>query len=192
MKIDALRIRLIVCLILDSLVSACGSSSSKSTALDPTTFGKQYAFANNSVSGWQQATDSTNGTPFEVCTPATLEQRIDGGSEDYVSRGLVLAMYQVLIGPDPQSCTVVAMDFGTADNATAMFTYEQQHTSASIQIPQFDASVAIAYPVLSGITVYAHVNAMYFELQLMGYGSDQATPAQVATQLLNTLKSKTH
>jgi hypothetical protein len=84
------------------------------------------------------------------------------------------------------------MDFGTADNATTMFTFEQQHTAASIQIPQFDASVAIAYPVMTGITVFAHANAMYFELQLMGYGSDQTAPTQVATQLLTILKSKTN
>jgi hypothetical protein len=83
------------------------------------------------------------------------------------------------------------MDFGTETKATDMFTYEQKQTSASIPIPSYDTSVAIAYHVIDGITVYAHSKASYFELQLTGY-SDDATAAQAAKPFLDILKAKTN
>ncbi|MGA7740963.1 MAG: hypothetical protein ABSF35_06045 [Polyangia bacterium] len=82
------------------------------------------------------------------------------------------------------------MDFGTAANATSMFTYEQGLNSAAVPIPQFDVSAAIGVSVLGGITAYAHFNASYFEVQLTGY-ADQASAASVATQFLQVLQSKT-
>jgi hypothetical protein len=187
MKIATLRIRLsLVCVFLVSL--GCGSSKTSNT-LDPTGFGNKYKFADNEMSGWKQ---DPAADPLWTGAGTDLHNKIDGGEATYLSKGCLLAMYQNLVGPDPQGCEVVAMDFGTADNATAMFTYQQQQTSASIQIPQFDATAAIAYPVMSGITVYAHIKATYFELQLIGYGSDQTSAAQMATQFLNVLKAKTN
>ncbi len=189
MRIDTLRIRLaLVCLTLGSLGSGCGSNKTSNT-LDPNGFGNKYKFADNEISGWKQ---DPAADPLWTGAGTDLHNKIDGGESTYLNRGCLLAMYQNLAGPDPQGCTVVAMDFGTADNSTAMFTYEQQQTSASIQIPSFDATVAIAYPVLSGITVYAHIKATYFELQLDGFGSDQTSAAQMATQFLNVLKAKTN
>jgi hypothetical protein len=173
-----------------SSTTSNGGNGGSTTVSTPSAFGAKYAFANNAISGWQQETGSD---PYAYWTGAgtDLNALIDGGSEDYTSRGCLLAMYQTLVGPDPQSCRVVAMDFGTEANATDMFTYEQQHTSASIPIPSYDTSVAVAYSVISGITVYAHIKAAYFELQLTGY-SDNATATQVATQFLDILKAKTN
>jgi len=61
----------------------------------------------------------------EFYTDANLNNRIDGGNEAYISRGMRLAMYQDMTGPDPNICTVVAMDFGTDASAKAMFDYEK-------------------------------------------------------------------
>jgi len=82
------------------------------------------------------------------------------------------------------------MDFGTAANSTSMFTYQQQLTSAAIPIPGFDASTAIGYSVLAGITAYAHIKTSYFEVQLGGY-TDDTSAAQVAAQFLSVMQTET-
>jgi hypothetical protein len=183
-------------------VLGCGSSTTSGTGAagtggtggggasgggDPTAFGNTYKISDNvEMPGWTQ--DPT--TPLWTGRGTDLSSIIDGGNVPYLQHGCLLAMYQSLVGPDPQICTLVAMDFGTAANATSMFTYEQQLTSADVPIPGYDASVAIGYSVLAGITAYAHINASYFEVQLSGY-TDNASAAQVAAQFLNVMKTKT-
>ena len=81
------------------------------------------------------------------------------------------------------------MDHSTVANATAMFTYEQQQTAASVAVPGYAAGTAIGYPALTGITVYAHFSATYIELQLDGY-PDPAQGAAAAGPLLKALEAK--
>jgi hypothetical protein len=108
----------------------------------------------------------------------------------YISRGMRVAMFQNLVGPAKLLCTVVAMDFSTADNATTMFDYEKDTTSAATAIPSYDASTAIGYETLAGVTAYAHFKASYFETQVSGV-DDPAASAQVGAELLQVLESKT-
>jgi hypothetical protein len=175
---------------------ACSSSSDNGSPSDsgsvvpqdPNSFGAKYKFANNELTGWEQ---DTSATAYSVWTAANLTDKIDGAAPDYTSRGLRFAMYQNLVGPDPQLCTLVAMDFGTDDQATSMFTYEKRLTSAATAVPQYDASVASGNPGLTGVTVYAHFKASYFELQLDGY-PDQSSATQAATAFLKALEKKTN
>jgi hypothetical protein len=201
MVTKALRIRLsLVFALLGSLGLGCGSSTSStptsnndsgtaSNSSTPSAFGKKYAFTSNQVSGWSQdpASDA-----LWTGAGTDLHLRIDGGDSAYTSKGCLLAMYQEMVGPNGESCTVVAMDFGTETQALDMFTYEQQHTAASIAIPQYDASVAVASSAIGGITAYAHITASYFEVQLTGFGDQEDTAAQSATQFLDILKAKTN
>jgi hypothetical protein len=155
-------------------------------------FGQKYKFADNEIAGWKQNTDSADTVPFAVYTDVTLAPcRIDGAAPAYTSKGCKLAMYQEMVGPSPNACEVIAMDFVTEDNATSMVTYQQKQTSAAVTIPQYDLSVAIAYPVISGITVFAHFKASYFEVSLTGY-ADQNAATQDAALFLNVLKSKSN
>jgi len=165
---------------------ACSSSDNTTVAQDENSFGAKYKFVNQDVPGWSQ---DTGATAYSVWTAANLTDKIDGAAPEYTSRGCKFAMYQGLVGPDPSICTVVAMDFGTDTQATTMFDYKKQASSASAAIPQYDASVAIGYPGLTGITVYAHFKASYFELQLDGY-SDQSSGSQAATSFLKVLEKK--
>jgi hypothetical protein len=98
-------------------------------------------------------------------------------------------MYQQMIGPDPASCIVISMDFVTEDQARSMVDYQRQQFSASITIPQYDSSMAIAAGALTGITVFANFKAMYFELQIDGI-SDQSAAVKVAGQFLAALQNK--
>ena len=173
------------------VLTACsGSSSSSSQPLSADAFGAKYKFADNQASGWTQTTDPTDPFPFGVYTDANLDQRIDGGNKLYLDRGMRVAMYQDLVGPNGSLCTVVAMDFVTGANATTMFTYQKDNKGAATAIPQHDVTVAIGESLITGITVFAHDQASYFELQLDGY-SDQTAAAQAGAQLLGVLEGKT-
>jgi len=156
------------------------------TALDATGFGRKYKFADNEIAGWAQ---DTSATAYSVWTPTNLTEKIDGAAPAYVSRGCQLVMYQDLVGPDPKICTVAAMDFGTDAKATSMFTFQQEQTHADVTVPQYTSAVAIASAALTGITVFAHFKAAYFEIQLYGY-SDQTAAAQAAQKFLDVLKGK--
>lgn len=157
------------------------------TALDAAGFGRKYKFADNEIAGWGQ---DTSTTAYSVWTSTNLTEKIDGAAPAYVSRGCQLVMYQELVGPDPRICTVAAMEFGTEAKATSMFTYQQQQTQAAVTVPQYASAVAIGAEALTGITVFAHFKASYFEIQLDGY-SDQTEGAQAAQRFLDVLKGKT-
>jgi hypothetical protein len=183
-----------VCSLLALTSLACSSSSDSGGTLDSgsvaprdqNSFGATYKFADSEVAGWKQASGTT---AYSVWTAANLTDKIDGAAPDYTSRGMKFAMYQNLVGPDPQLCGLVAMDFGTDDQATSMFNYEKQLTSATTAVPQYDASVASGNPGLTGVTVYAHFKASYFELQLDGY-PDQGSATQTASTFLKALEKK--
>ncbi len=170
-----------------------GGISGTGGALDPTAFGNLYKISGTTqMPGWTQDTNpATAATALLTGSATTLVNVIDGGNKPYLDNGCLLYMYQNLVGPDPQLCRLVAMDFGTAANATSMFTYEQQLRNATTPIPGFDASTAIGYSVLSGITAYAHFKASYFEVQLTGY-ADDTSAAQVAAQFLTVMQTKTN
>jgi hypothetical protein len=165
--------------------SSTGGSSGSSSTLDPTAFGLKYKFADNEMSGWTADPSS----PLWTGKGTDLEARIDGGNMAYVSRGCLVAMYQDLVEGAEAACEVVAMDFGTEANASAMVAYEQQLRGATVPIPQYDASTAIGAEILGGVTAYAHFKSLYFEVQLQGY-ADQSTAASVATQFLQKLQAK--
>lgn len=171
--------------------SGCGSNA---TALTPAqAFGQKYKFANNEISGWTQ--DTTDPTAYAVYTgEAELIARIDGAAGAYTERGCVMGMYQDLVHGDQSTAGIIAMDYVTADQASAMFDWKKADQSATIVIPPYDASVAIGSSGLTGLSVLAHFNASYFELVLSGYGEQNVTcsACPVAKQFLDALKAKTN
>lgn len=171
-----------------SMSLACApAGGGDGTALDATGFGRKYKFADNEIAGWGQ---DTSATAYSVWTSTNLTEKINGGAPAYVSRGCQLVMYQDLVGPDPKICTVAAMDFSTEAKAAAMFTFQQQQTLADVTVPSYSSAVAIGSAALTGITVFAHFKASYFEIQLDGE-PDQTAAAQVAQKFLDVLKGKT-
>jgi hypothetical protein len=155
--------------------------------VDENGFGRKYKFVENEIAGWKQ---DASPSAYSVWTPKNLTEKIDGAADAYITRGFRWAMYQDLVGPDPSICSVTAMDFGTDAKATFMFTYQREHTGAAVTIPSYDPAVAIGAEALTGITVFAHFKASYFEVQLDGY-SDPTSAAQAAQQFLDVLKGKT-
>ena len=175
--------------------TATGGAGGGGAVLAPTAFGQKFKFADNELSGWTQTPAADDPAAFDVYTSTDdLVGRIDGAADAY--DGFRVAVFQDLMGPDPQTCNVVTMDFVIDSKATDKFTY-QKDNGASTPIPGYDESVAIASTNLTGINVYAHFKALYFELQMSGYlGSDDNLDLNKATsaaaQFLGVLKTQTN
>jgi hypothetical protein len=178
----------LVCLFLGLGASGCGSGTSG--PLTATQFGERYKFSNNTVPGWTQA-PATDSNAYNVYDGGDeLVTRLDGG-DMYTSNGCRVSMYQDLVGPNQETNTVVAMDFVTATQATAMFQIQQQN-GATISITGYDPSVALASSFsLGGETVYAHFKASYFELWPSGF-TDATSAGEAAKQFLDILKGRTN
>jgi len=183
----------VVCLFLLSIAPGCGSSPSSSPRpLDPNAFGQDYKFADNEISGWIQDPASDG---FWAGTDLIAGTSIDGEAQAYTDQGFVQGMFQNLDGPNAQFCTVRAMDFGTAAHATAMYASSKKTSiSQSTAIPTYDLSIAIGNAAASGLSVYAHFGASYFEVFLSGLGDQTLTCTEcpVAQTFLDELKKKTN
>ena len=175
----------VVCILLASIASACGSNTQPP-------FGDRYKFADNEMKGWTQdpASDA-----FWVGTDLVGGTSIDGAAEAYTDQGFVQGMFQTLDGPNSQTCTIRAMDFGTATHATAMYASALANfISQATSIPPYDSSVATGNAAQSGLAVYAHFGAMYFEIYLSGLGDQTSTCTEcpLAQQFLDALKTKSN
>jgi hypothetical protein len=173
--------------------SGCGSSpSSGPRPIDPTAFGAQFKIADNEIQGWtlNSAADS-----FWAGTDLVGGPGIDGAAATYTDRGFRQGMFQYLSGPDSQTCTIEALDFGTADAATAMYAYAQANfVSHSVAIPNYGSSTAIGGAAISGVTAYAHFGATYLEVGLSGLGDQTASCTQcpLAQTFLDEFKKKSN
>lgn len=184
---EAIRF-LVACLSAAFCLSGCGSNTATpADASAAMAFGDIYRIADDpQLPGW----NPDPSTPLWTGTGPELSAIIPGDNVPYLQRGCLLAMYQRLTGTESQRCRLVAMEFGASVNATAMFTYEQQLSSVAVSIPGYDASTALAYAVDGGIHAHAHLQSLYFEVQLNGY-PDAPSAAQVAAQFLDVMWART-
>lgn len=171
------------------LGAACSSpAGGGDSPADENSFGAKYKLADNEIGGWSQ---QRTADAFLVYTADSLTTKIDGAAVPYTDRGMRFALVQELVGPDPQNATFWAMDMTSATNAKAMVAFQQAAESASLTIPGYDASVAIASEALTGIKVFAYFGALYLEVILDGFGSDRDAAAQAAVKFLQTEQAKT-
>jgi hypothetical protein len=176
--------------------TATGGAGGGGAVLTPDAFGQKYKFADNALSGWTQASADVDPAAFDVYTSTDdLVARIDGAADAY--EGFRVALFQDLMGPDPQTCNLVVMDYVTDNKANDKFTSQKDSGLPYVTITGYDESVAIATTNLTGITVYAHFKALYVELQMSGYlGSDDNLDLNKATaaaaQFLGAIKTKTN
>jgi hypothetical protein len=199
----AARLSIVLSCLWVASFGACGSGGGGATPppdagssgplpIDPTAFGQRFKVADNEIGGW------TQGSAFDAFWAGTdliTGAGIDGAAGAYTANGFRQGMFQNLDGPQQQTCSIRAMDFGTAAAATKMFTDSQTNSvSNSTAIPTYDLSIAIGDAAISGLTVFAHFGALYFEVRLSGLGDQRTTCTEcpVAQQFLDDLKTKTN
>jgi hypothetical protein len=116
---------------------------------------------------------------------------MDGGSDLYTNAGCTVTLYESLVSTNQELGVVWAMYFGTPAKAQAMFDTQKTTFSATEPVPGYDASSAIGKSALVLHTVYAHIGAMYYEMQMSGF-TDATSALQAAGKILDVFKSKTH
>ena len=169
--------------------SGCGSGNSSPPT--PTELAAQYKFDPNDVSGWQlDPNDSMAFQILEEGTPADLFSFMDGGADLYTDSGCTVSLYESLVSSNQELAVIWAMYFGTDAKTTAMFNTRKSTAGVSLPIPNYNASDAIGKSALTVHTVYAHVGAMYYEMQMSGF-TDATSAFQAASQILDVFRSKT-
>ena len=170
--------------------AGCGSSNSNAAPPTAAELGAQYKFDPNDVPGWQlDPNDSMAFQILEEGTPADLFSFMDGGSDLYTNAGCTVTLYESLRSTNQELDVIWAMYFGTAAKAAAMFVTNS--AGASQSIPNYNASDAIGKSALTVHTVYAHIGAMYYEMQASGF-NDATSAFQAVGQILDVFKKKTH
>lgn len=179
-------------------LGACSSNSndgnsSQGQSLTPDQFGAKYKLQDNELSGWTQKPVSDElPVPCAVYTAADINDRIDGDAPIYTNGGMKSAQYQEMAGTTPEGaeCRVIVMDFGTDAKAKAMFDSLVKSHSADVSIPQYDATVAKGASAIGALTTYAHIQATFFQLEFIGFGSDTTGLQQTTQKFLDVLKAK--
>ena len=81
------------------------------------------------------------------------------------------------------------MDFGTAENATAMFEKMKLNEADPLTIGNYIESVAFGSRHLSGINAYAHFGKHYVEISLSGY-ADESLATKEAEAFVEVYEQK--
>ena len=159
--------------------------------ISPAALGAQYKFDPNDVPGWQL--DPSDSQAFQILaegTPADLFSFMDGGADLYTDSGCTVSLYESLVSSNQELAVIWAMYFGTDAKTTAMFNTRKSTAGVSLPIPNYNASDAIGKSALTVHTVYAHIGAMYYEMQMSGF-TDATSAFQAASQILDVFRSKT-
>lgn len=143
-------------------------------------------FRLSGISGWTENKESG----YVEYSSGTLFDLINGGADQYNDEGLVEGIQQKMTSSSgDKSYSAFVMDFGTADNATAMFEKMKLNEADPLAIGNYIESVAFGSRHLSGINAYAHFGKYYFEITLSGY-SDESLAISEAEAFLEVYEQK--
>jgi hypothetical protein len=119
-----------------------------------------------------------------------LRNRIHGGYVEYSVHGWQNGREQKMAS-GVKDAQIFVFNFGTSDSANAMFISKipAPTTDSVYSIPGFNKSVAFGLLVISGGTIFAHQNNIYFELSIVGYDSSEVA-FSTAAQFLNEYFAK--
>ena len=138
----------------------------------------------NEFSGWAENSGDDGYFAFDA---TTLYQAINGGDLPYVSNGLVKGIRQKMTGDNSRYLDAFVMDFGTADDALAM--YDALKSSTPLTVGSYPTTVVSGSGFLGGVKALAHFDRFYFEASVSGY-SEQAQALSDAALFLQWYESK--
>lgn len=170
------------------LLFVCNLSTNKTNNSGKATNVSQLFPTETDISGWKKNT--TDG--YSTWSAANFVNDMDGGFEKYTDRGMIECGDISMDGPNGTHILHKSfiMDYGLDSTALAMYNYQKDYYSnGSLDITGYDKTVAFAYPVIGGVTAFAHFKKFYFELQFANF-SDQTLSIQAAAQFLGMFKSK--
>ena len=143
--------------------------------------------AEGDVTQWQEENQG-----YRAYTQDNLFDIINGGADQYISRGLIEGFQQILeISGSDFSATFLVMDMNSDANAKTMFDFKADAVSTKETAGTFSESAAVIdIGFLSGCTAYAHFGKYYLELSFTGYASNKSEAKNNAVSFLEIFKDK--
>ncbi len=121
----------------------------------------------NQIPGW-----SEENTSYQLFTPETLFDLINGGAPDYIDNGMKKGIYQRLTSSDSASIELFAEDFGNSKNAKKMVSVKQADGDV-------DTSGFVTTAVIGGFWVCGSIERYYFEFTLTGCNDSNTAGAEI-------------
>jgi hypothetical protein len=143
-------------------------------------------FRLSGITGWTENEQSG----YAAFSSGTLFDLINGGADQYNDEGLVEGIQQKMThSSGDKAYSAFVMDFGTAENATAMFEKMKLNEADPLTIGNYIESVAFGSRHLSGINAYAHFGKYYVEISLSGY-ADESLATKEAEAFVEVYEQK--
>lgn len=118
------------------------------------------------VSGWTEKAGS-----YVAFTAGSFFNLINGGAQPHLDRGLLEGIFQVMTHGAGRQADLYAEDFGSAANASKMYTFEKGQIASPVTLSAYGVDVATGYEVLGGAVFHAGFGSFYFKLGLTGYSA---------------------
>jgi hypothetical protein len=144
---------------------------------------EQLSIGTTDISNWQPQASMT------VYVGTDLYNFNDGGATKYLDKKCLKTGVQTF-EQNSEIVKTMVMDFGTNENATAMYTEEQlDNAGSTLKDPVFPDSTAFFTSNLGGGTTYAHFDNFYIEIAVAGF-SDQSLAMNTADMFLGLYEKK--
>jgi hypothetical protein len=120
----------------------------------------------NDIAGWIERQDS-----YIFYDVDGLYGLINGATETHAENGLIEGICQILEDSSNKRVNVFSEDFGTTENASAMFEQIRSEVAQqnNYEITGYDTMTAFARMHLTGVVAYAHFDRFFFWLTFTGY-----------------------
>ena len=147
---------------------------------------KKLKFENGEVSGWTEAEEQG----YVEFTASDMYSLINGGAQEFIDKGMVKGFQQQMEKGDHMYRSYL-MDFGTAENADAMFEAKAQDYASTIEVAgSYPDTTAFVQPNAYGYSGYAHFGRYMVVLMFDGYGNEKSQAKTDAVGFLQTIETK--
>jgi hypothetical protein len=183
MRTGFLRRRLIVAAML-FLAGSAGSCRFVALEDKGTPPLEQLEIGKAEISNWQPEAE------MKIYIGTELFDYNNGGAPKYLDKGCLKTGVQRLNGQNSAIVDVMVMDFGTGDNATAMFKeIQMNNVGSSINDPVYPDTTVSVISVLGGVSGVARFANFYIEMSVTGF-SDQVLALKTFDMVLGLYAKK--
>jgi hypothetical protein len=157
-----------------------------------------FQLSDTMIPQWKMKYASVDSS-FTLWSASDLNDDIDGGYDEYTSRGMLQAADMQMVGPVNSEgdhyllyWASFVMDFGTEAKAKNMYDAHKEnyyYPDEAVVIPGYDTSVAFGEPGTGSLTVRAYYKNFYFKLELRKFPEPDTAIAK-GKMFLDFFKSK--
>lgn len=145
---------------------------------------KALRLTETDITGWTEDEDG-----YGEYNQESLFDHINGDALNYNVNGLIEGFLQY-ISKSARKGFLMVMDFGTTDNALAMYNDMNNRNSNKAPAGHYDLNTAqLDVSPSSGVNAYAHFKQYYIEIRLTEF-SNKSESIDVATSMIEVFEEK--